>query len=131
MGPVVSRSLFFDVQVMTPLMGKYTLFARADLCYSTTRLRSYFVTIFAAHLCVCACTMGWKRSLRHLFHYSNLPANRFLILKTARKPIFLFGTLVNPNLKYIKYSRDHHIWDKLDTSYRQSCFINRQAGKCN
>ena len=28
------------------------------------------------------------------------------------------------------YSLEVHIWDKLDTCYRQACLINRQAGKC-
>ena len=37
------------------------LFARANLCYPTTRIRSYFSTIFAAHLCVYTHTMGCKR----------------------------------------------------------------------
>ena len=49
-GPVASGSLVFDVQVVTLLLGKYALFAHVNLCYSTTRLRSYFSTIFAAHL---------------------------------------------------------------------------------
>ena len=29
------------------------------------------------------------------------------------------------------YSRDVHIWDKLDTWYTQACLINQQAGKHN
>ena len=62
-GLVASRSLFFDVQEVTLLLGKYTLFARANLYYSTTRLRSYFSAIFAAHLRVYTRMMGRKRSL--------------------------------------------------------------------
>ena len=38
--PVANRRLFFDLQVVTLLLGEYTLFARADLYYPTTRLRS-------------------------------------------------------------------------------------------
>ena len=37
-GPLASQSLLFDVQVLTLLLGKYTLFAHANLCYPTTRL---------------------------------------------------------------------------------------------
>ena len=63
MRPVASRSLFFDVQVLTLLSEKYTLFARANLCYPTTRLCSYFSTIYAAHLRENTRTIGCKRSL--------------------------------------------------------------------
>ena len=63
MGPVASCSLFFDVQVLTFLSEKYSLFAHANLCHLTTRLRSYFLTIFAAHLCVFTRMMGCKASL--------------------------------------------------------------------
>ena len=55
-------SLFFDVQEVTLLLGKFTLFAHANLCYPTSRLHSYFSTIFAAHLRVYRHTMGCKRS---------------------------------------------------------------------
>ena len=64
--PVDSRSLFFDIQVLTLLLGKYTLFASANLCYPTTRLCSYFSTIFAAHICVYTRMMGCKRSFSFL-----------------------------------------------------------------
>ena len=63
MGPVDSRSLFFDVQEVTLLLRKYTLFARANLYYPTSRLCSYLSTIFAAHLRVYTRSMGCKRSL--------------------------------------------------------------------
>ena len=43
--PVASSSLFFDFQIVTLLLAEYTLFARANLCYPTTRLRSYFSTL--------------------------------------------------------------------------------------
>ena len=52
------------VQVVTLLLGKYTLFACANLCYPTTRLCSYVFNIFAEHLRVYTCTMECKRSLR-------------------------------------------------------------------
>ena len=48
-GPVASHYLFY-LQIMALLMGKYTLFASANLYYSTARLCSYLSTIFAAHL---------------------------------------------------------------------------------
>ena len=66
LGPLASRSLFFDVQVLTLLLEKYSLFARANLCYPTTRRRSYFSTIFAAHLHVYTNTMGFKRSFTNI-----------------------------------------------------------------
>ena len=59
-------NLFFDVQEVTLLLGKHTLFARANLCYPTTRLYSYFSTIFAA--CFHVCTMGCKRNLSLVFY---------------------------------------------------------------
>ena len=63
--PVSSCNLFFDVQVVTLLLGKYTLFAHAHLCYPTTKLRSYFSTIFAAHVCI---YVRWDvREALHLF----------------------------------------------------------------
>ena len=62
--PVASSSLFFDLQVVTLLLAEYTLFARANLCYPTTRLCSYFSTIFAAHLRVYTRTMGCKRDFK-------------------------------------------------------------------
>ena len=37
--PLSSRSVFFDVQVVTLLLAEYTLFTRANLYYPTTRLR--------------------------------------------------------------------------------------------
>ena len=47
--PVASR-LFLDIQVVTLLLGEYTLFAQGNLYYPTTRLHSYyFSTIFVAH----------------------------------------------------------------------------------
>ena len=64
-GPVASRSLFFDVQILTLTLGKYTLFARANFCYPTARLRLYLSTVFAAHLLVYTRTTGCKRSLRY------------------------------------------------------------------
>ena len=75
--PVASSSLFFDLQVVTLLLGKYTLFARANLCYPTTRLCSYFSPISAAHLRVYSRTMGCKRSLTEVLGLgvSNLPTN--------------------------------------------------------
>ena len=39
----------------------FHLFAHANLCYPTTRLCSYFSTIFVAHLCVYTRRMGCKR----------------------------------------------------------------------
>ena len=48
--PVASRTLFFNLQVVRLLLAEYTLFACGNLCYPTTRVRSYFSTIFAAHL---------------------------------------------------------------------------------
>ena len=63
MEPVARCSLFFDVQVLTLLSEKYFLFAHANLCYPTTMLRSYFSTIFAAHLCVYTRMMGCKRNV--------------------------------------------------------------------
>ena len=62
-------SLCFDIQEVTLLLGKYTLFARANLCFPTTRLQSYFPTIFAAQLCVYTRMMGCKRSLMLSFIY--------------------------------------------------------------
>ena len=49
MWPIASCQLFFDIQVLTLLLGEYTLFARTNLYYLTTRLRSYFSIIFVAH----------------------------------------------------------------------------------
>ena len=40
--PVASRRLFFDIQVVTLLLGEYCFFARASLYYSTTRLPHIF-----------------------------------------------------------------------------------------
>ena len=60
--PAASRRLFFDVQVITLLLGEYTSFAHANLYYPTTRLRSYFSTIFAVHLHVYTRMLGCKRS---------------------------------------------------------------------
>ena len=40
--PVLSRSLILDVQVVTHLLGEYTLFAGANLYYPTTRLPHIF-----------------------------------------------------------------------------------------
>ena len=71
-GSEANCSLFFDVQVMTLLLGKYTLFARANLNYPTTSLRSYFSTIFAAHLCVYTHSMGFKRSFRRTYTYDGM-----------------------------------------------------------
>ena len=62
--PVASRNLFFDIQVVTLLLGEYTLFASANLCYPTTKLHSYFSTVFAAHLRVYTRTAGCNRGLR-------------------------------------------------------------------
>ena len=39
------------------------MFASANLCYPTTRLHSYFSTVFAAHLHVYTRTTGCKRGL--------------------------------------------------------------------
>ena len=47
---------------MTLFLEEYTLFVCANLCYPTTRLRSYFSTLFAAHLRVYTRTTGCKRS---------------------------------------------------------------------
>ena len=60
--PGESCSLFLDIQEVTLLLGKYTLFSSANLYYPTTRLSSYFSTIFVAHLRVYTHTMGCKRS---------------------------------------------------------------------
>ena len=46
---VASRNLFLDIQVVTLLLGKCSLFAHANLCYPTTRLHG----------------MGCKRSFRY------------------------------------------------------------------
>ena len=43
-------SLFLDIKEVTMLLGEYTMFARADLYYPTTRLSSYFSTIFLAYV---------------------------------------------------------------------------------
>ena len=64
-GPIASPSVFYDVQVLTLLLGECTLFAHADLYYPTTRLLSYFSTIFAAHLRVYTGMMGCKGSYRY------------------------------------------------------------------
>ena len=49
--PVTSQNnLFFDIQVVTPLLGEFSLFASANLYYSTTRLCADFSTIFLAQL---------------------------------------------------------------------------------
>ena len=50
---------------MTLWRAEYTLFARANPYYPTTGLRSYFSTIFAAHLRVYTRTTGCKRSFRY------------------------------------------------------------------
>ena len=42
--PVASRRLFFDLQVVTIWLVEFTLLARANLYYPTTRLRLYFFT---------------------------------------------------------------------------------------
>ena len=62
---VASSSLFFDLQVVTLLLAEYTLFVR-EICYPTTRLRSYFSTIFAAHLRVYTRTTGCKRGFSNI-----------------------------------------------------------------
>ena len=63
--PVASHSLFLDIQVVTLLLGGFTLFANAHALYRpTTRLHSNFSTIFEAHLRVYRFTMGCKRSFR-------------------------------------------------------------------
>ena len=60
--PVASRSLFLDIQVVTLLLGKYTLFACANLNYATT---SYFSTIFKAqHVYIYTAYTGCKRGFR-------------------------------------------------------------------
>ena len=61
---VASRSLFLDFQPVRLLLGQFTLFAHANLYYPTNRLRSYFSTIFVAHLPVYTRMMGCKRSFR-------------------------------------------------------------------
>ena len=62
--PVASRSLFLDIHVVTLLLGQLTLFACANRYYPTTRLRTYFSTIFVGHLYVYTHTMGCERSLK-------------------------------------------------------------------
>ena len=47
---------------MTLLLAEYTLSAHANLCYPTTRLHSYFSTIFAAHL-LCIYTYDVREAL--------------------------------------------------------------------
>ena len=61
-----SECLFFVLQVVTLLLAEYTLFACASLCYPNTKLRSYFSTIFAAHVRVYTRTMGCKRGFRSI-----------------------------------------------------------------
>ena len=65
--PVASRRLFFDVQVVTLLLGEHTLFACANIYYPTTRLCSYFSAIFVAHLGVYARMMGCEKSFTNMF----------------------------------------------------------------
>ena len=48
---------------------KIFLVCSANLCYPTTRLRSYFSNIFAAHLRVYTRTMWCKRSLKSLTNF--------------------------------------------------------------
>ena len=59
---VASVSLFLDIQEVALLLGEYTLFACTNSYYPTTRLRSYFSTIFVEHLL--AHVMGYKRSFK-------------------------------------------------------------------
>ena len=65
---VASHSLFFNVNVVTLLLGEYTLFARANLCYPTTNLHSYFSTLFAAQIRVYARKMASMRSFKPFLH---------------------------------------------------------------
>ena len=77
--PVASSRLSFDVQVEALLLGEYSLFARANPYYPTTRLCSYFSTIFAAHLRVYTLRMGCKRSFSS---FSYIPSFVYIHVQT-------------------------------------------------
>ena len=47
--PVASRGLFLDIQALTLLLEQFTLLICVNLYYPTSRLHSYFSTIFVAH----------------------------------------------------------------------------------
>ena len=64
--PVASCVLFLYIQVVTFLLKEMTLFARANLCYPTTRPCSCFSIIFIAHLRVYTRTMRCKRIYMYL-----------------------------------------------------------------
>ena len=57
-----ARSMFFDIQVVTILLNKFTLFVSANLYYPTTRPCLYISAIFAVHLRVYTHTVGCKGS---------------------------------------------------------------------
>ena len=103
-GPVSIHSLLFDVQVVTLLLGKYTLFACANLCYPTTRLYSYFSTIFAAHLHVYTRTMGCKRGFCRfkLSDVLTFLARQHVILFTQPPMLLLISTMYNVFSHYIQ-----------------------------
>ena len=73
MGPVASRSLFFAVQVLTLLSEKHTLFAHANLCYPTTRLREYLQQ-YLQHTYVCI-HIQWdvREALKAKMHIDKIP----------------------------------------------------------
>ena len=74
------HSLFFDVQVLTLLSEKYSLFSHENLCYPTTRLRSCFSII-------CTCTMGCKRSLtsHHTYRIKHVLLGNIVFMKPEDK----------------------------------------------
>ena len=81
---VDSCTLFLDIQEVTLLLGEYTLFARANLYYTTTRLHSYSSTIFVAHIRVYTHTVGCKRSFRQSMYafsvkHSNISDGQFIV----------------------------------------------------
>ena len=48
--PVASHSLYLDIQIVALLLEQFSLFARANLYYPTTRVCLYFSTVFWVHL---------------------------------------------------------------------------------
>ena len=91
---------------MTVLLGKYTLFACANLYNPTTRLRSYFLAIFAAHLCVYTRTMGCKRNYGFCSFDTICPSTTFLVSITGVCLAFVDrgGNVLSPMIDVVNLS---------------------------
>ena len=75
--PEASRSLFLDIQVETLLLGEFSLLARANLCYPSSRLL-YVSTIFLAHLYV----------YTYILIFTDATLEQILIITSTKEVIF-------------------------------------------